>query len=207
MESNCKECYNYLGTCKWCADGYALNKITGKCTSTSIVGCNRLESGLCTQCKPGYRVTSSKTSCNASCTVRNCIDCSSGACSNCSPGFNLSTGIVNGSNVQICTLYSCVMANCTLCNSTGNCIQCKSGFLLNTTSGTCYTNCTIAGCINCYSGSTTCNECVEGKSWNSSKKVCEVFSGTTNCKIHKTTCTTCKSGYTLSKTKICLQNC
>ncbi len=99
------------------------------------------------------------------------------------------------------------MANCTLCNSTGKCIQCKSGFMLNSTSGACYTNCTITGCISCVSGNTTCNECIESKSWNSSKKSCEVFSGTTNCKVHKTTCTTCRAGYTLSAALKCIQNC
>lgn len=172
-ESNCKECYNYLGTCKWCVDGFALNVTTGKCVSTSITGCNKLDAGLCTQCKPGYKVTDTKTSCNASCTVRNCVNCANKVCSECAPGFNLTTGIVNGKNVQVCSLYSCTKANCTLCNSTGACIQCKSGFLLNSTAGTCYANCTtIAGCINCVSGSTTCNECVEGKSFNTSRKAC-----------------------------------
>ncbi len=149
-----------MGSCKWCSDGYALNATTGKCVTSTILNCNKLDNSLCKQCKPGYKVTEANTSCNASCITRNCNRCTSGTCTSCIPGFNLTTGIVNSVSIQVCSLYSCAMANCTLCNSTGKCIECKSGFLLNSTSGACYTNCTITGCISCVSGNTTCNECI-----------------------------------------------
>lgn len=185
-----------------------MNPKTGKCISTSIVGCNRLESGLCTQCKPGYRVTTSKTTCNISCSVRNCNMCTNRVCTECVPGFNLTTAVINEKTVQVCVLYPCTQANCTLCNSTGSCIKCKSGFLLNSTSSTCYANCTlITNCISC-STNTTCIECIEGRSWNQTSKICQIFTGNTNCRVLKNSaCTSCKAGYTLSASFQCLQNC
>lgn len=136
-----------------------MNVTTGKCATTAIVGCNKIETtGLCAQCRPGYKVNDLGTGCNVSCNVRNCNNCSNNVCSSCVLGFNLTTGTVNGSIVQVCSLFTCTKANCTLCDQTGACVQCSSGYFLNTTAGTCYTNCTAyAGCINCAAGSTICN--------------------------------------------------
>ncbi len=198
-----------MGSCKWCGDGFAINSTTGKCATSTITNCNKLERGLCLQCKPGYKLSSSRGACNVYCNVKSCNKCTNGPCTECKLGFTLITSIVNESTVQVCQQNNCSVANCTYCDQSNVCLQCKSGFYMNATDKTCYTNCTaITGCINCTSGSTTCNECVEGKSWNSTKKSCEVFSGTTNCKIHKTTCTTCRTGFTLtSSTKQCVQTC
>lgn len=76
----------------------------------------------------------------------------------CKIGFSMVNTTENGKNKQYCILNSCPVENCSYCDVSGMiCLQCKSGYLLNSTSGTCYTNCTIPDCINCAAGSTTCN--------------------------------------------------
>ena len=203
---NCSQCYNYKGTCKWCADGFGLNGTTGKCVNATITNCNLLMSGICNQCKPGYRLSSSRNACNSFCIVKNCDKCPNGPCNSCKPGFTLIPVYVNNKTVQYCQLNNCTVGNCTYCNSSGACVTCASSFTLQT-NGSCTTNCTaIPFCVSCLLGSTTCSECIEGRSYNSTKKACEVFSGTTNCKVHRSTCTSCRTGYTLSSGQ-CIQTC
>jgi hypothetical protein len=157
-EPNCIECYNYRGTCKWCADGYALNFTTNKCQNVSIANCNTVISAtLCSQCKPGYKLNTAHTACIAYCAVKNCLKCAIGVCTDCSIGFSPTNLVLNGKTTQYCLLNNCSVANCSLCNLTGSCVQCLSGFTLNAATALCTPNCTaITGCINC-TGSTTCN--------------------------------------------------
>lgn len=158
------------------------------------------------QCKPGYRLNPASYTCSIYCSVKNCIKCTLGPCTSCKTGFSVKTVAVSGKNVQYCILNNCYIANCTYCNETGSCVQCPNGFIL-TANGTCIANCTsISGCVSCISG--TCTECVSGKSWNSTKKVCEALNATPNCKTHKVVCTACKSGFQLnSVAKLCMQTC
>ncbi len=145
-----------MGTCKWCSDGYAINTTTGKCVNSSITNCNKFISTQCLQCRPGYKISSSLTRCNVYCFVKNCNKCSGGPCTECKAGFTLITTAINSQSVQVCVLNSCSVANCTYCDSNDICLQCKSGFFLNSTDKSCYNNCTIAKCVSCTAGSTTC---------------------------------------------------
>ena len=183
-----------------------MNGTTGKCVNATIANCNLLSSGICNQCKPGYRLSSSRNSCNSFCSVKNCDKCPNGPCNLCKPGFSLISVSVSNKTVQYCQLNNCTVGNCTYCNSSGACVTCASSFTLQT-NGSCTTNCTaIPFCVSCLLGSTTCSECIEGRSYNSTKKDCEEFSGTTNCKIYGTTCTSCRTGYALISGQ-CIQTC
>lgn len=148
-----------MGTCKWCVDGFAINATTGKCVNSAIAFCNKLSKGLCSQCKPGYKLSSSRGACNIYCSVNNCNKCINGPCTECKLGFSLINTTVNGKSSQYCVWNNCSsIGNCSYCDVSGiSCLQCNSGYLLNTTTATCYTNCTITNCINCTLGSTTCN--------------------------------------------------
>lgn len=177
---------------------------TGVCVASTVAACNLLSGTNCLQCRPGSQVSLTGTSCAISCSVRNCLNCSTGVCTVCGGGFYLTNTTLNGKSVQVCVLNPCTLANCTLCNSNNTCNKCNSGFLQNATTLACYTNCTIAYCINC-SGS-TCYQCVSGLTYNASKKACQNFTGTTNCKVMTTKCTVCLDGFTLVGTQ-CVQNC
>lgn len=108
-----------MGSCKWCADGYALNATTGKCVVSTIANCNKLDKGLCFQCKPGYKTTLSRGSCSIYCSVNNCNKCPNGPCAECKIGFSLVNTTVNGKDVQYCVLNNCSVGNCSYCDSNG----------------------------------------------------------------------------------------
>ena len=145
-----------MGSCRWCADGFAINTLTGKCASTSIANCNRFESTTCRQCKQGFRENPSNGVCIPYCSVKNCLKCPKGPCLECRAGFSAVNRSVNGRDRMFCLMNPCSVANCTYCNSTGACIQCMNRFTLQA-DGTCRANCSsIANCIQCATGATTC---------------------------------------------------
>ncbi len=151
-------------------------------------------------------MTSTRNACNLFCTVKNCNKCPIGPCSECRPGFTLINVPFNNQTVQFCSINNCSVANCTYCNSSGACVTCASSFTLQQ-NGTCTTNCTsIPSCVSCMLGSTTCSECIEGRSYNSTRRACEVFNLTTNCRVHRTTCTSCRTGHALASGR-CIQAC
>ncbi len=151
-------------------------------------------------------MNSARTSCSPYCTVSNCLKCITGSCTECKAGFSLVSQVIDGKTTPFCTLNPCTVGNCTYCNSTGQCVVCLGGFILQA-DGSCVTNCTtILNCVNCAAGSTSCLECVEPRSWNSSKRSCDIFALTSNCRVHRTSCSSCRVGYRLSSGQ-CIQIC
>jgi uncharacterized repeat protein (TIGR02543 family) len=160
--SYCEKC-NTPNHCDKCKTGYKLEN--GVCTlSCGISNCEKCSSAnKCSKCKTGYKLSGNTCirDCGAGYTLYNgkCLKCSgnyvfstiTGKCEPLTCPVNQSA--VNGKCV------SCP-SNCSTCNSTTNCLTCKSGYQLQ--NGKCVASgCSVANCKTCVTNNNkacfTCN--------------------------------------------------
>lgn len=107
----------------------------------------------------GQCILNSNNTISSSCNVQNCAYCqnTNGTCNNCLPGYQLT---VSGT----CVTPTCNIQGCTLCSNNLQCKTCGNGYLLNSTSGTCYAigfACNIQWCQTCTSNQ-SCGQCQLG---------------------------------------------
>lgn len=101
----------------------------------------------CGLCNSKFIINNDATSCvSSSCSEPYCTACVDATCTGCAMGY----GLVEGK----CKL-NCNDKNCIECRQADVCGQCKIGFVLNPTTGTCVVDCTNTNIANCY-------QCLDG---------------------------------------------
>ena len=131
----CRKCTNgtYCTLCDkyWIYD--SVNHTCLKTCSSAIANCAVCSSTtVCTECKGGYYINSSKTCTLCSNSIANCLTCTnSNNCTQCKSGYYVNT---SGS----CSL--CGIANCTKCDTNGNCLNCSQGYYLSEDKKSCIPN-------------------------------------------------------------------
>lgn len=108
--------FNENRDCAVCLPGY--QQVAGFCT---FINCRRFDDFSCLECSPGFSFDGDRT-----CTSRSCLSYSvtTGRCSSCNAGFRLINEL-------------CVPTNCNGTNLNGTCINCLTGFVIDS-SGFCW---------------------------------------------------------------------
>ena len=181
--------------------------------------CTYYTPSYCSNCTDGYR-NSSSTSCSFTCpstsqflnfNTQSCDSCASWctrgcieARDNCNPCYSgqyyrPDLGTCNSTCPQYGGFYAsssekrcipCRDKNCLRCSSNGDCVECKSFWNLNTTTGRCSWRCP-KGCRFCTEYG-VCTQCESG--WSKTNGSCSCSQ--TNCRECGTlTCSRCEEGY------------
>jgi len=189
--SGCSVCSNTnFAICLTCAQGNYLNTAAGNICTPCASGCYFCNEVGCTNCMPGYYMTSTFT-CSQLC-LHPCATCSTSnpsICLTCVAGY-----IIDSAAIQNC-------APTTSCMNSKNCNVCPFGFKLlysNTAQAknqTCVTCAQSSNCARCLTSSpSVCTSCTIGNYLNPSNICVACNAGCANC-LSKTSCLTCSVGY------------
>lgn len=207
--------YSAAGVCSVCTAGYSLISIAGgntyclpipatlNCaTYNSIISSNQLS---CTQCAPGYAVTTTISDFTASAClplvpingcatfdVQASLASSSLACTACQSAFFLSAGacVQRRQLIQNCTIFEPAFDACNTC---------AAGFFLSTDKLACVPNPSgIFGCEN-YTSAAVCASCMPGFYLNGTA-CAQVTAPISGCRYYAsaTACSTCQQNFMLT---------
>ena len=145
------------------ANGYCLLSLTTfGCSATNCLTC--LYPNFCSQCKPGFSLSSYGTCIPTQCNIPNCVSCSLNfICQQCQTGYTLALGNIastlqninsfaNFALTQQCipNTISCNVTNCAYCLSNNVCATCATGFdFSSSNSNICSPACNVANCLQC----------------------------------------------------------
>ncbi|KAL4421467.1 hypothetical protein ABPG75_010758 [Micractinium tetrahymenae] len=179
-------------------------KVCRVCNALNCKTCSA--DGKCAVCNAGFRRLASGT-CERICSDARCLSCPANAdvCTSCvaqSGGFSIFLNLSG-------QCKACLKANCSICNRSGNCLTCKTGFEPDGRGG-CRVPCTLPNCAVCPArrGVTpTCQECDPGYMFlSATDKQCVPVCSILNC-AHCIAgsagkkCFACKVGFVLSAAK------
>lgn len=143
--TKCEMCeYAYLNT-----DGVCVQPDTtvSNCSSYKKIG----DAVICVLCEMGYGVN--KDGQCDSCATANCAQCPLGVCIMCNNG-SVPTATATCDGAIKCT------DNCEICNLSGQCLQCKSGFLIGNAAGQCIES-QVSNCAGSVDNK-SCQYCLQG---------------------------------------------
>ena len=112
-----------------------------------------------------YDSTLLKT-CSGSCTS-GCASCKNSTCASCQTGYTLN------SSANTCQPNSCIIPNCSACDSTGACVKCSDSYsVYDSSTSRCVQKCTLSNCAKCVAGSSACILCNPGYTLYSQTRQC-----------------------------------
>ena len=137
-QNYCKKYDFILSICLECEEGYILLNGDCVCYDRNCKKCLSSLYGACTECYPGYSLSSDNT---CRCNIPHCLLCDDDICNVCEKGYSLSeSSTICEFNLTYKNVGYCNDTNCDICTTyiDGACIKCKDGF--NLENGTCIIN-------------------------------------------------------------------
>jgi hypothetical protein len=214
----CSACSSPKGTCTACSSGYTYNYSNASCTpcQDSLPNCSSCMFGYCIACNTGYYLFTNKClacpdKCSSCTSLTRCTGCKTGIlinyactegcsssdpyCMKCSSTPNTCIQCITGFYLNSQGKCSkCPDTNCSTCDSTGQCVTCKSSYTLQKSDS----NLCVPAGTNCanYNTDLTCNQCKDGYILDS-KKSCMSKCNDENCQTCDANgvCQTCKTGF------------
>ena len=187
----CRKYNESLSICLECENDYVLLNGECVCYDKNCKKCKSSLYGACTECYPGFALSSENT---CRCNIPHCLLCDDYTCNVCEKGYSLSeSGTSCIFNYTMKNIGFCDDINCDICTSDidGACIKCKDGF--NLENGTCIENPSLG---KFFKGNILCpeNYISAGKGCN---KMC-LGANCSNISVHYMTCENncvyCKEG-------------
>lgn len=164
--------FNYFDlTCTKCQEGFILTtntlssplttKCVRKCEDSNCMECDLSTGKICSKCNDSFilsKLESSSTLCRSqNCQDLNCMVCDKTGkiCSTCKSNFKTQQEI-NSTNI----FCAPTTGNCKIYNIDLTCLECMSGYSINTATKICVKNCEDTNCKSCdMNTGTSCSSC------------------------------------------------
>ncbi|EAL44430.1 tyrosine kinase putative [Entamoeba histolytica] len=205
---HCKLCEGKANHCTACTTNYTLKRVSGDELDEEHSECEYMdgncvstEMGYCTECKPGYFISSESSSQQCISCHKSCATCkNSNSCLSCNNDYFLPKDFNNDKNESLCRPKSDINMTCQA--DANGCTTCNDGYWINLDDESAY-NCSLcpSECETCQYSSASqmpiCTSCPSDKEYVKNGKCapCNELKHCATCSGDK--CATCEDGYKL----------